>query len=376
MITLLKVVVPAMLLVLLSDYYSVKVQYPNGAVRYVQKEKFFYLLAAVVLALFVGLRLSGNDTFTYRNIYENLGTPEGIFDHVNWKPASAPGLTILMNALLLIGASTQDYLMVTALFTILVYLWFIRKYSCRLSLSIYYFITMGVYTFAMAAIKQTMAVAFLLLATDRAIGKKYARFAIWIAVAELFHPYAFIYLVVPFLFFKPWTRKTWLLILITIVASMSLQRLMGGIMDVTANLGYTRYTSTEFLGEGVSIFRVLAVMAPVLLSYLVKDKLMVSEDRTGNLFVNLTMVNAFIMFIGLFGTANYFARLANYFLIFQTLSLPFLMDLFDGETRKMVEYASILLYAFYCYYESVLAHGAFDLGYRFMTIFDFIRQIA
>ena len=103
---------------------------------------------------------------------------------------------------------------------------------------------------------------------------------------------------------------------------------------------------------------------------------MVSEDRTGNLFVNLTMVNAFIMFIGLFGTANYFARLANYFLIFQTLSLPFLMDLFDGETRKMVEYASILLYAFYCYYESVLAHGAFDLGYRFMTIFDFIRQIS
>ena len=55
-----------------------------------------------------------------------------------------------------------------ALTSIPVYLWFIRKYTCNLTLSVYFFITMGTYVFSMAAVKQTAAVALLMIASDRA----------------------------------------------------------------------------------------------------------------------------------------------------------------------------------------------------------------
>ena len=44
------------------------------------------------------------------------------------------------------------------------------------------------------------------------------------------------------------------------------------------------------------------------------------------------------MFIALFGTANYFARLANYFLIFQTLALPWMLSYFDYKSKKTLRY--------------------------------------
>ena len=49
--------------------------------------------------------------------------------------------------------------MIFAIVSVSLYLWFIREYTNSITLSIYFFTTMGVYTFAMAAIKQTIAVA-------------------------------------------------------------------------------------------------------------------------------------------------------------------------------------------------------------------------
>lgn len=55
------------------------------------------------------------------------------------------------------------------------------------------------------------------------------------------------------------------------------------------------------------------VWIPTALSFILKDKLINDGSRAENLFINLSMINAEIMFLGLFGTANYFARLANFF---------------------------------------------------------------
>ena len=359
----------------ISHRTSVRVTNDWGESRYEEKDFFVFAVMAVVMAVFVGLRTSGNDTFTYRSIYEAIPSGRSAFEQVEWfRPAAAPGLQFVCACLRVIGATTQDYLMLFALGTVGVYLWFIRKYTNHLWLSMYYFLTMGVYTFTMAAIKQTVAVAFLLIATDSAIEKKYVRFAFWVLVAELFHPYAFVYLIVPFLFFSPWTGRTWVLLAATVVAALGLSAFMSGILAMTDVLG-ANYDTGEFIGDGVNIFRVLVVWVPVVISYLGRGNLQRSTDRVKNLCVNMTMINAMIMFIGLFGTANYFARLANYFLIFQTLSLPMMMELFDDRSKRLVVRVSVVCYFAYSYYENVLANGAFDSAYQFITVAEFVRQL-
>lgn len=288
----------------------------RGIKQYTSKNRIFFVALVLVMAVFVGLRTSGNDTQTYQQMYEQI--PDGIeaILSVDWTDfAAAPGYRFISGCLKYIGASTQDYFMFFALISVPVYLWFIRKYTCNLTLSVYFFITMGVYVFAMAAVKQTTAVALLLIASDRAFEKKYVQFVVWLLIAELFHPYAFVYLIVPFMSFIPWTWKTYVLLAGTAVVSMGLSRLMGGILAMTDALGGD-YSATDFLGEGVNIFRVLVVWVPVGLSYLARKYIRVNSDRISNYIINLTMVNAMVMFVGLFGTANYFARLANYFLIY------------------------------------------------------------
>lgn len=346
-----------------------------GAKEYIHKDWIIFFLMALGMAIFVGLRTWGNDTGTYRQIYEGLGNSLSAIAEIDWiNVSAAPGLTFCSILLKSIGASFQDYLMVFAVFTVLTYLWFIRKYTSDIWLSVYFFLTMGVYTFTMAAIKQTTAVAFLVIATDRAINKKWWKFILWVAIAELFHPYAFVYLAVPLLFFSPWSKRTYFLLIGTILVAFSLSNLMSGILAMTDSLGYN-YDIDAFIGDGVNIFRVMVVWAPIMLSFLARSSLSKNADRVAQVTINASMINAMIMFIGLFGTANYFARLANYFLIFQTLALPYLFRYFTFESKKLLKTVCIIAYGGYFYYASAIAQGGFDNGYAFMSFLDFIKQL-
>ena len=358
----------------MSDQCS-RYEYDIGGVKqYIRKNKSFYVIMSIVMAVFVGLRTSGNDTGTYRGMYEALPDNIVAFTSIDWKNlASAPGHGFVCACLKNLGASTQDYLMLFAVVSVTLYLWFIRKYTNNMTLSIYYFMTMGVYTFAMAAIKQTIAVAILLVATDRAVEKKYLAFIFYVILAELFHPYAFVYLIVPLMFFTPWTKKTYWLLGGTIVCALLLSRLMGGILTMTDALG-GNYSSTEFLGAGVNIFRVLTVWVPVFLSFWMRKRIQEYCTRAGNMIINLSMVNAMIMFIGIFGTANYFARLANYFLVFQTLALP-LVFYYSNAGKKVLEITSVICYLIYFYYEQVIVYGPFHDRVNLISVFEYLGQL-
>ena len=342
-----------------------------GKAEYIKKDKLFWFLMTLGMGIFCGLRLKGNDTGLYRRMY--LGYELGVFD-IDWEMlAEAPGFTFIGIVLRTMGASVQDYLIIVSVFTVYVYLWFIRKYTTDLWLSVFYFITMGVYTFTFAAIKQTLAVAFLLIATDRAINKKYINFVFWVLIAELFHPYAFVYLIIPFLFFEPWTPRTYAILGGTVVISAMLSRLLEGVLTMTESIGY-QYTEGAFSGDGVNAYRVLVVWVPTILSFLVRFKYKGKLDRGEQLIINASMINSVIMFIGLFGTANYFARLANYFLIFQVLSLPLLFRYFNIKNRNILKVLSFLFYSMYFYYATDIVHGAFGNTYQFMNFLEYLGE--
>lgn len=341
---------------------------------YVYKNKFFVVILALGMAVFVGLRTNYNDTVAYINTYEN-SMSESLFANIEWlKPGNNPGYILLVRIFRHFNISTQNYLMFYALVTICIFIWFIRKYSDNFWLSVFLFIAMGCYTFTLAALKQTFAIALCLIATDRAIQKKYFHFIIWILLASLFHAYSIIYFVVLFVAFTPWTAKTYYLLIATGIIGTSLQLLLGTVINVTAMLG-DEYDIDSFSGEGVNVFRVAVVWAPIILSFVSKKNIQQRKDRKTNIIVNLCMINAMIMFIGLFGTANYFARLANYFLIFQTITLPLLLNAFDTRSKKILTIIIILCYGAYLYYSMGIMYGGFDASFRAISFADYIKQL-
>lgn len=341
---------------------------------YEKKENIFYFIMAVVMMLFVGLRTWYNDTYTYLMGFENIDISISIkaaTQELDWSLGENPGFNLTNLIIKYVGLDSQGFLMFYAIITVGIYLWFLRKYTCNIWLSIFLAFTTGTYLFSLAAIKQCVAIAFCLIATDRAIEKKYIRFILWIVIAVLFHPYSLMYLIVPFMMHKPWTAKTYLSLLFFGVAGVTLQSMLGTIVDVTSMFGDS-YEATSLAGEGVNPFRLVVCSVPLILSFIMKKHLQKQEtSNADNLILNLTILNAEIMFVGLFGTANYFARLANYFLIFQCLSIPWLFKYIDSKSRKTLTIIAVLCYLVYFMYE----YKDFGTSYSAISIFEYIKSL-
>jgi hypothetical protein len=344
----------------------------NGEYR--RKERLFYAALSVALIAMVGLRTYYNDTSTYLLAYQQLREFPERYQNLDWlKIGSNPGFVFVQSILLQLNASDQTFLMVFSIFTVGTTLWFYHKYSCNLWLSILMFLSISGYAFHMAAIKQCTAMAFCLIATDRAINKKYIMFVVLVLLGSLFHPYALMYLIVPFLFFRPWSKSTLFMIAIFAAVGFGMESLIGTLLNVTDMLG-ENYNATSFVGEGVNPFRLLVLLVPAVLALILKDQIAENEEKDQHLITNLAMLNAEIMFVALFGTANYFARLANYFVPFQALAIPWLLKLFDQRGRRTMMLLVVLGYGLFFVY-SQLIHESFDASYYGVTLWAYLSEL-
>lgn len=339
-----------------------------------QKISIIFIVMTLVLGGFWGLRIAYNDTSAYRKGYIGTNPFPEFWNTFDFSLSSDPGFNFCNAIFKTLGVSTQNWLMIYALITMGLYLHFIRKNRNNLFLNIYLFFCVGAFAFTGAAIKQSIATAICLCALSLAEGKKWVRYFLVIFLASTFHMYALIYLLVPLLMFKPWTRKTFFLIIGTVVIAFSLQYLFGAINSITTVLGENR-SIEEISGEGVNIFRVIVCNAPIILATLFHREIFKNSTRNENLMFNLTMINGCIMFIGLFGTANYFARLANYFVMAQTITLPWMISKIDRKNQNLIQILMVVGYIIFFYYDCNIVYGSFSHRLQRLTVMEYLQQL-
>ena len=352
------------------DRFSTKKENLSG---YVYKEKILWLIPIIAMAVFAGLRIHYNDTTWYIIAYEEFTKSNFDFSDVSWSFGDNFGFNVFSIILKSLGFSTNGYLMVFAIITYGIYIWFIHKYSTDFLMSIFLFICL-IFTFPLAAIKQCVAVAFCLVAVDKAINKKWFWFIFWILIAESFHAYSFMYLIVPLMMFIPWRDKrtiTW--IAIFFAAGILLRPMIGTVLSITDALG-EEYTVEEFSEGGVNPLRLLVCLVPLVLSFILRKQIndpYNEVNRAEGLSMNLAFLNGEIMFVALFGTANYFARLANYFYIFPVIALPRLFNMVNSKWRTLMKVCVVVCYLSFFYYENNIVHGRFDDVFKSITINEF-----
>lgn len=363
------VIAISLFLAVVSDLFSKKDENLN---RYVKKEKFLWIIIVLVMGVFAGLRESYNDTFAYLHSYD-IASGDLDFENIDLSFGNNPGFVLVQMLFKHFGFSRNAYIMFYSLLTYGIYIWFIHKYSTDFSMSMFIFVCM-VFTFPMAAIKQCVAIAFCLIAVDKAINKKWFWFIFWIFIAETFHAYSFMYMLVPMLFFLPWeNKKTYMWIVIFFFIGILLKPLLGSVLSITDSLG-EEYTVQEFSGEGVNPFRLAVCLVPLVLSFILRKQVVSNESkmiREDNICMNLSFLNGEIMFVALFGTANYFARLANYFYIFPVIALPRLFNMVPPKWRVLLKMVVIVCYFLFFYYATVIVYGSFDGMFRRIALSEF-----
>ena len=298
-----------------------------GPMNHAQRHRLVFctLLIIILLAGFAGLRTQCNDTEAYRHAYELI--TEGSWKMTDKSVGANPLFNWINYQLKICGVSTQ--------------------------------------------FKQAAAVGIAVITVTFALKRKWGFFIAGILIASLIHPYSLMYLLVPFMEFRPWTKRTYWMLAFSLAAGFLLRPLLGMVVNITTLLG-EEYTISEFTGEGVNIFRVLVCNVPLVLSYIYRKKLFADSSETENLMVNLTMLNGAIMFVGLFGTANYFARLANYFLIFQSLSLPWMLKKIGGRDGRILKILMVAGYLVYFCYENAI-NRPFDQDFARLSLSEYLN---
>lgn len=336
-------------------------------------EKISYIVLSIVAITFIALRFSYNDTAYYEWSYYRYLTVVEPWTEFQWSLGSSVLHQFMIHLCAYLKMSVPAYITVMAIWDVGVLFWFVKKYSCNLWLSIFLIFATGAYMFCAAAIMQASAIACCLIATHYLIQDKKWAFVAWIILGMGFQTWCIVYVVTLFLRIKPWSFKFDVIMAALIAIGPMLKIIMRVVILITTAAGEA-YTIDDFSSEGVNIFRFLICILPVLFTFAQREHWRTSENQVENLIVNMAVMNGLFMWIALWGTANYFARFANYFLMFQTVALPIIFKYFNKNSRTILAIGTLIGYGMYFYYSSAIWVNL-DYGYGMHTFREFWQRL-
>ncbi len=295
-------------------------------------------VAVIWLGLLGALRGSGigDDYFMYRMIFRSSHS-------VGWlsvgKLSIEPGYSILNKVVGIFSNNFQWVLAVCSFLAILGVAYFIKKYSKYPIISIWLYITIGMYQMNFTVMRQSIAISLILFAYRYAVERKPWKFVLMVLLATSFHYTAFVFGIVYFLVNKPILerhkiRDFSLLLLLTFCLP-----LFRKILEMV--LSYTKYRIYigGRTGEGDSLLFLYFV---ILLFVCIIGRSKRAEQVPGYshlyLFCVLTcLTQSFALMIELIN------RVSLYFSIPMLLLLPNTIDRFDRNSKRIAGSALMVM---------------------------------
>lgn len=368
------------LMYLSQVYHPVDVQIEGeqtGKYHFMRRRSDIFLVIVIAwLTCFSFLRTSYNDTGNYIIAFTNAesvaeGFKAGTFTDWTGNPWSMLYRSIVHD----LTDNYHIYFFFPAILSSFAVVKICRRYSVSPASSLLIFFSIGTYIVFVAALKQCFAIFFLVMAIPYAIDRKYVRFYLLVLVAVMFHTHAFMFAIVPLLLDKPWGKVTWILLGATLFAMATYDVTLGAFMNYAQSIGALVAEDEVFDDHQINILRVMVYWVPAILALVFRRRLFCDSTKTENLFVNMSIVSAFILTIGLVQGANLYARMAAYFEIATAIAIPWMIKkLFTKQSAQLVTVMAAILYFGYFYYEFAITKG-FDAQYKAITLWQFIQSL-
>ncbi len=318
---------------------------------------FLVFIVTVILSLFSGLRTSHNDTYAYiRGFINNIPASFDYIDQIYFSIWDYTGFFIYQVLIKqYISTDPQVFLLISAFITNILHVFLYFKYSPKFSLTIYIFITSGLFVFGMAAVKQMLAMSIGVWAIHYALKGKWSIFALLLLIASTFHPYIFLYGLTPIFINGLWTFRELSLLLIALFGALYFESFLLFVMDAHALAGED-LSYDLLMGEGVNIYRVLVYTVTPVLALIFRKKLRAIKNPMLNVSVNFSIMSFVFMLISLFGNPSLMTRIAIYFDPFAHLALThIIMNCFPKDQRLAVIAICVISYSVYFYYQFAIA---------------------
>lgn len=333
------------LLSFFARYFSKSINV-SGYSIIVKPNKLLLIFTMVSLILISGFRNNIGDTYFYIHSYE-------MFDFT-WeviKEQKDIGFGILQMILKLYSEDAQLLIFITALITNVLIISVLAKYSRIIEISIYVYITGGLFLVSMNGIRQVLAAAIIFMGTKFIINGNWVAYFTIVILGSTFHQSALILLPIYFLVrYKAWSRATIILLFFSVFIVLGYNQFSTLLFTAIQDTQYGQYS--EFQEGGANIIRVAVYAAPLVIAFIGRERLR-ELYPSSDYIVNMALVGLIFMIIS---TQNWiFARFAIYFNFYQLILVSWIVKLFREKEQRFVYLTLIMCYFLYYYYESVIS---------------------
>lgn len=312
---------------------------------YRQGNKAYVIVACLLLFAIFGLRdtlvIGVDPTSSYLHLFERMPTYSWT-DVMTLNGYFNVGYYLLNKLVYELSGDYQLMITMIAAFVTLCFGRLIYRYSPNPLQSILYHFGLLFFTFHFSALKQSIAMAFLMLAFDFIVERKAGRFVLLVLIAALFHA--------PSLIFLPayWISK--------INAGRRYLLILAGTLLVTyilrtqiVNLMLTWYGSEDVVAssEGIQFLRTKTVIMIVIVVAALILRVPSPDDRVYNILMEFMGIA--IVLQTFCGYNNIFERLADYYFQFSVLFIPLAFDKTE-EHRSRLNRRSLYLVNTYAPY--------------------------
>lgn len=321
-----------------------------------KNEKRIVVILFVIIIFFAGMRSYVSDTHIYANTYKSL--PVNLSDF-NADTYERDWMFYYLSTLfkIMTKGSYNAWFMVIAVISGYFFGRVIYRYSEEKWLSCYLFVAGCMFSWFFNGMRQFIVMSVLFGNIDLVLNKKLFKFVLLVILMGQIHGSSYFFLIILLLErCEPWSKVMWWIILLSIIVGMGFNSFSEVMDNVLENTQYSGMGTTMANGSGSSPIRVLFAAFPVILSWIMKDKINKQNSSILNLCVNASIMNMASMIISTFSFGIYMGRVAAYFNMFNIILLPWLiMNLYEGKNKQLIILGFLLLYAFYFIYQMEIA---------------------
>ncbi|PGE16811.1 capsular biosynthesis protein [Bacillus toyonensis] len=333
------------ILAFFARYFAIPV---TNSLILIKPNRMLVLMAALSLVLVAGLRNNIGDTYFYMHAYN--------VTEFNWEYIQNNkdmGFNIFQMILKGYTDDPQAMVFITALITNLLIVVTLYKYSRLIEISLYVYITSGMYLVSMNGIRQYLAAAIVFAATKYIFDGNWKMYVLIVLFASTFHQSALVLIPVYFLIRRrAWSGITFILLFLAVFIVIGFNQFTEVLFKAIEDTQYSQYK--EFHEGGANILRVVVDSTPLILAYIGRDRLREIFPKC-DVIVNMALLGTVFMFIS---TQNWiFARFSIYFGLYQLILIAWVIKLFTKKDRKLIYYSILLCYFIYFVYEHIITLG-------------------
>ena len=312
----------ALLLVIMG----ITLVYSNGEQTITEKKRCL-IATTLIMTFFSGLRTWWfGDLIKYYTLYTKCNGD-------NWKDTvfenkSNIGIRLFFHYAGRVGISYDICIFIIAALSAVCMGVLIYRYSSSPYWSYLVFIAMGFYLFTYSGLKQTIAMAFLMLAMMAVLEDNFLVFVIWVLVASVFHAPAFIFILAYPIAKKKIDGYYYFIIIVTIILIFLYRD------NIVEFLGEAYYETENLYYGDLSFGGRLIMMVFIMIIGVGMRPLRTSDSLYCPVF-NMIVFAACIQVFSMYN--NNFTRLADYYYQFIILFLPMFMESGDHQAEVSPE---------------------------------------